>query len=238
MQHHIALHRRIPWIAGLGLMLSGCQQHGASDSWFPLVAGTQQTYETHFEGDEAQEPDNWTISVEGPEKLNDQTVMVRHHSAGIRYYLQESDAGVRRLATRTDIDRDPTEDETPIWVLKAPYQVGTEWTGWTVPYYILRINEHPRELKYSHKVLMTWRIEAVDDAVTTQAGESFKPCLRVVGKAKLNLYVDPVHGFTDVPLTSQEWYCKGVGLTKLIRTEKVPPGFMTGGEMTAELVDH
>ena len=63
-----------------------------------------------------------------------------------------------------------------------------------------------------------------------------RPCLRVVGQARLNLYTDPVNGFTDVPLISREWYCKGLGLVKLEREEKVPAGFMTGGVLSAEWV--
>jgi hypothetical protein len=82
-------------------------------------------------------------------------------------------------------------------------------------------------------VHMTWRIEAVDDTVTTPQG-THQPCLRVVGRAELNLYTDPVNGFTNVPLVGREWYCQGVGLVKFEREETVPKGFMTGGKLTAE----
>ena len=133
------------------------------------------------------------------------------------------------------MDSEPTADAEPLWVLKAPYQVGTEWTTPTVPYLIQRRNEHPRDLKYTHKAQMTWRIEAVDDTVTTPSG-THSPCLRVVGRAELNLYTDPVNGFSNVPLISREWYCQGVGLVKFEREEKVPPGFLSGGTLRAEAV--
>jgi hypothetical protein len=106
--------------------------------------------------------------------VQDQPVAVRHHSAGVSYYLQSDDQGIRRVATRTDIDNEPTADTEPLWVLKAPYQVGTEWTTPTVPYLIQRKNEHPRDLKYTHKALMTWRIEAVDDSVTLADGSAIQ----------------------------------------------------------------
>lgn len=219
---------------GLTTLLAACQGT-QSDSWFPLVEGSSQVYEVKVNSEEAPPVDEWTLRVEGPRTLEDQPVMVRHHSAGVGYFLKSDETGVKRVATQMDIDDEPTPDKEPMWVLKAPYAVGTEWTTTTVPYLILRRNEHPRELRYSHKALMYWRIEAVDDSVTTPTG-THQPCLRVVGRANLNLFTDPVNGFTDVPLTSREWYCRGKGLVKFEREETVPNGFLVGGSLSAEWV--
>ncbi|AOF84234.1 hypothetical protein BSY239_1081 [Hydrogenophaga sp. RAC07] len=219
---------------GLTTLLAACQGT-QSDSWFPLVEGSSQVYEVKVNSEEAPPVDEWTLRVEGPRALEDQPVMVRHHSAGVGYFLKSDETGVKRVATQMDIDDEPTPDKEPMWVLKAPYAVGTEWTTTTVPYLILRRNEHPRELRYSHKALMYWRIEAVDDSVTTPTG-THQPCLRVVGRANLNLFTDPVNGFTDVPLTSREWYCRGKGLVKFERDEPVPNGFLVGGSLQAEWV--
>ena len=217
-------------------LLSACGQPDSA-VWLPLDKGHSQTYRITETGDEWGEgsapPAAWTISAEGSTSLNNDTVWTRRHSEGVTFYLKRDDAGIRRVAYRTDIDDTPTEDPEPRWVLKAPYTVGTEWVTPTVPYLLKRKNEHPRELKHTHKALMTWRIEAVDDVVTTPKG-TFKPCLRVTGLAELNLYTDPVNGFTNVPLIGREWYCKGVGLVKFEREEKVPRGFMTGGTLSAE----
>lgn len=205
------------------------------ERWFPLVQGFEQTYAVTIDSEEQPPPEKWTLRVTGTDQVNGTPVMVRHHSAGVSYYLREDDTGIRRLATRTDIDAEPTPDKEPLWVLKAPYAVGTEWSTPTVPYLILRRNEHPRELRYSHRALMGWRIEADNDTVTTPAG-TFSPCLRVVGRAELSLYTDPVNGFSNVPLTSREWYCKGHGLVKFEREEPVPRGFLVGATLRAELL--
>jgi hypothetical protein len=216
------------------VLLSGCSGRDTSNDWFPLREGAEQTLSVTYAMDEPREPEQWTMRVNAPETFQDQRLAVRHHSAGVSYYLKVDGQGVRRVATRTDIDNEPTADAEPVWVIKAPYQVGTEWSTVTVPYLIQRRNEHPRDLKYTHKVQMTWRIEAVDDSVKLADGSEHQPCLRVVGQARLNLYTDPVNGFTDVPLISREWYCKGEGLVKMEREEKVPQGFLTGGVLTAE----
>ena len=215
-------------------LLTACGASNQGNEWFPLRAGEEQRYAVGFTGEEVRDPERWTLQVQGPVEYDKEQVMVRHHSAGVGYYLLSDHLGVRRVATRTDIDNDPTPDAEAQWVLKAPYQVGTEWTTPTVPYLIQRKNEHPRDLKYTHKAQMTWRIEAVDDTVKLGDGSEHKPCLRVVGQARLNLYTDPVNGFTDVPLISREWYCKGEGLVKFEREEKVPSGFLTGGVLRAE----
>jgi hypothetical protein len=215
-------------------MLSGCSGRDLGNEWFPLREGDEQTLAVSYRMDEPRDPEQWVMRVRPHSVFQEQPVAVRHHSAGVSYYLKMDGQGIRRIATRTDIDEQPTADADPIWVLKAPYQVGTEWTTPTVPYLIQRRNEHPRDLKYTHKALMTWRIEAVDDTVKLADGSEHSPCLRVVGEARLNLYTDPVNGFTDVPLISREWYCQGVGLIKLEREEKVPQGFLTGGVLSAE----
>ncbi len=146
------------------------------------------------------------------------------------------DKGVRRVAQQTDLDREPQSDQPERWVLKAPYQVGTEWSTPTVPYLLQRKNEYPRELKHSHSILMNWRIESTTDHVTTAQGQTFSPCLKVVGIAHLNLYTDPVNGFSDVPLIGREWYCQNVGLVKFERDERVSAGFLVGGKLSAEML--
>lgn len=219
----------------LTLLTAGCGSRDLGNEWFPLREGDTQTFGVRYTGEEPREPELWTLRVDAPDRFQDQPVAVRHHSAGVSYYLLSDDTGIRRVATRTDVDEERTADAEPVWVLKAPYRVGTEWSTSTVPYLIQRKNEHPRDLKYTHKAQMTWRIDAVDDTVTLPDGGTLQPCLRVVGEARLNLYTDPVNGFTDVPLISREWYCKGKGLVKLERQEKVPAGFLTGGTLSAVL---
>ena len=233
---HTTPHHRLAWSAMgilLGAWLAGCTG-GNSGDWFPLQAGRTQVYDVSFDTDEPQAPDTWTISTEGPRQWQDQTVLTRWHSAGVRYLLISDDQGVRRVAHQTELDTEPVADESPIWVLKAPYTVGTEWTTSTVPHLLARRNEYPRELKHSHRAIMQWRIEADNETVTLDGGRQLNPCLKVVGTAQLNLYTDPVNGFTNVPIISREWYCKGHGLVRLEREERVPQGFMVGGLLVAQ----
>lgn len=83
---------------------------------------------------------------------------------------------------------------------------------------------------------MVWTIEALDDRVEVPAGR-FEQCVRVKGLALLRLFADPVNGFKDMPLTTLEWYCPGVGLVKVERREPANSTFLTGGTMTMELME-
>lgn len=204
--------------------------------WFPLRAGDVSRYAVTYSGDIAHDSEVWTLRTQGPVTYQGEALMQRHHSQGVAYLFKVDAQGVRRVALQTDLDREPQPDMPQRWVLKAPYQVGTEWTTPTVPYLLQRKNEYPRELKHTQKTLMTWRIEDVQASVTTAQGQKFSPCLKVVGVGHLNLYTDPVNGFSDVPLISREWYCEGTGLVKFEREERVASGFLMGGQLSAEVM--
>ena len=227
--------------AMVAVTLSGCQRTDVADgaqAWFPLHGGQVQTYRVTETGEEHGNQaviSEWTLTAKGPSTLEDKPVWLRHHSEGVTFFLEANEQGIRRVATQPDIDSHPTADTEPRWVIKTPLQVGTEWSTPTVPYLLLRKNEHPRSLKHSHKLNMTWRIASMTDDVTTPAG-TFTPCMRLEGEGVLNLFTDPVNGFNNVPIVSREWYCKGKGLVKFEREETVPKGFLTGGKLVAEWV--
>ncbi len=222
-------------VAATMVALSACSP-SVGPEWFPLRAGDVARYAVSYSGDVKQGEEVWTLRTQGPVNFEGEPLMSRHHSMGVAYLFKVDDKGVRRVAQQTDLDREPQADHPQRWVLKAPYQVGTEWSTPTVPHLLQRKNEYPRELKHSHATLMNWRIESVNDTVTTTHGQKFSPCLKVVGTGHLNLYTDPVNGFSDVPLISREWYCRNVGLVKFEREEKVSAGFLLGGMLSAEML--
>jgi hypothetical protein len=81
---------------------------------------------------------------------------------------------------------------------------------------------------------MKYRIEGTGQAVTTPAG-GFNDCVRVKGIAVIRLHVDELFEFREVPITTTEWYCPGVGLVKQERVEHSPTKFILGGTTTLEL---
>lgn len=225
-------------LATAALLLAGCSGQPASTSYFPLEAGHRWVYEqvSAWENNTVdREP--LVLSTLGSETLESGNAWRRRSDSGIDYWLRADDTGIQRVAAKTDLQEAPEPDKPGRYVLKAPLAVGTTWQTPTTTHLLRRNADFPPEIRHSHKpVPMTWRIEAVGDKVTTRAG-NFSDCLRVQGTAVMRLFADPVVGFKDMPLTTTEWYCKGVGLVKVQRTEPANSTFLTGGTLTLELIE-
>ncbi|MDT7837174.1 hypothetical protein [Aquabacterium sp. OR-4] len=229
-------------LLALGL-LQACSQPTAS-GFFPLEAGHSWRYEQLSEWENnTQDKETVTLSTLGAESLPDHVpgsgkAWRRRSASGVDYWLRTDDTGIYRVATKTDLQAEPEADKPVRYVLKMPLAVGTSWQAPTTAYLLKRGAEFPPEIRHTHKpVLMTYQIAAVGEAVKTRAGE-FSDCLRVQGTAVMKLFADPVVGFREMPLHSTEWYCKGVGLVKLERSEPTNNStFLQGGKLVMELTE-
>lgn len=225
-------------LATIGALLAGCSGPPASSTYFPLESGHRWVYEqvTEWENNTVdREP--LVLSALGSDRLESGSAWRRRSDSGIDYWLRADDSGIYRVATKTDLQDEPEPDKAPRFVLKMPLAVGTTWQAPTTTYLLRRHADFPPEIRHTHKpVPMTYRIEAVGDKMTTRAG-SFTDCIRVQGTAVMKLFADPVVGFKDMPLTTTEWYCKGVGLVKVERTEPANSTFLAGGKTTLELLE-
>jgi hypothetical protein len=219
------------------LALAGCQAPPPEASHFPLAGGHQWVYDqiTELEGNRI-EHEELVLRNLGPAALDSGPAWRRRSDSGVEYWLRADASGVYRVASKSDIEDQPQPDPTPRYVLKAPYAVGTTWQSDTTTYLLRRRAEFPPELRHSYpKIRMTYTIEAAEPEVATRAG-TFRDCLRVKGTAQLRLFADPVLGFRDMPLATTEWFCKGVGLVRLERSEPANSNFLSGGLLRLELV--
>jgi len=220
------------------IVVAGCSRAPEGQSWFPLEAGHRWNYTvTTRSGTDAPERESLTLRTLGSATLvlDDQPAWQRRSDSGVDYWLRADAAGIRRVASKSDMQAEPVADARDRYVLKAPYAVGTQWQAPTTAYLLMRTAEYPREIKHSHpSIPMSYEIEAVADAVQTPAGQ-FSPCLRVRGSAKVRIFVDAISGYSDQPLTTVEWYCRGVGLVKLERSEPSTSPMLVGGSRTLEL---
>lgn len=228
----------------LGLaVLGGCSRDAAPDAFFPLEAGHRWTYRVATQwSDGKTEDDTLTLTTLGKEPLpagaaagDDRPAWRRHSADGVDHWLRADANGIRRVATRSLLDPVLKADSVQRFVLKAPYVVGTQWAAPTTAYVLERRFDFPREVRLSYPpVTMTYRIEATGDSVDTPVGHH-TDCLRVRGTATIRVFADPVVGWRELPLASVEWYCRGIGLVRLERSE--PPGsnFTAGGTRTLTL---
>jgi hypothetical protein len=225
-------------LASIGY-LSGCS--GASqvgDSMFPLAEGRTWQYQLVTVYDDLTESatEKLVLSARGSEQIGGQTAWRRRSDSGVDYWLRFDDTGTYRVAMKTDVDRDPKIDNESRYVLKKPYVVGTQWVVPTSAFVLEKPNEFRRQFRATYKPFpMTYKIDAIAETVETPAGK-FESCLRVNGSSVIKLYVDATGIWDDVPLTSIEWYCPNVGLTKLVRRERSPSKLVRGGELTMQLM--
>ena len=219
------------------LAVAGCSKPPAGDL-FPLEAGHHWTY------DVMTETENHVVSHEaqvmrslGRDDLDGRSAWHRRSDSGVDYWLRSDQTGIYRVASKSDLDPEPRPDKPTRYVLKLPLAVGSSWQATTTAYLLLRRQEFPPEIRYTHPAVpMNYQIEATEQTVTTRAGR-FEHCLTVRGTAQLRLYADAVVGWKDMPLTTREWYCPGVGLARLERSEPAESTFISGGTLTMELIE-
>lgn len=231
--------RRVATGLMLGLALAACRQPAPGGPYFPLEAGREWTYDVRSTWEnETGERETYVLRALGEASLDViGPAWQRRSDSGVDYWLRADASGIYRVASKTDLDREPTPDAAPRFVLKAPYAVGTNWQAATTAYLLRRRQEFPPEIRHTHAAIpMNYTIAAVDETVEVRAGR-WEGCLRVQGIASLMLFADPVVGWRAMPLTTTEWYCPGAGLVRLERHEpSLGASFLTGGSLTMELV--
>lgn len=225
----------------LPIFIAACDRPADTTSYFPLTPHSQWTYQVTTAIDGEIRKSVQIIRTLDNHSHDGKPVTVRRSeidgSIGVEYWLRETPESIVRIAQRTDLQDQAVMEPSARTVLKLPVQAGSAWAAPTVAYTILRKSEYPRELKYGNPVSMTYSVETVDDEVVVPAG-TFRKCARVKGRADLTLYTDPVAGFRKVPITTTEWYCPGVGLTKLERDEPLSTSFFSGGSVQMVLMDY
>jgi hypothetical protein len=226
-----------PLAAALAMGLAGCGAPSPATGYFPLEQGHQWTYDqtTEWENN-TLEHETIELATLGSDAFDGGKAWRRRSASGVDYWLRSDETGIYRVASKSDLDDEPKPDAQRRYVLKAPLAVGTSWQATTTAYLLRRRQEFPPEIRHSHpSIPMTYTIAAVGQSVKTRAGE-FKDCIRVQGTAQLKLFADPVVGWRDMPLATTEWYCNGVGLVRLERSEPAQSTFLTGGSLRMELV--
>lgn len=226
-------------VAGAALLAAaGCEGPSPTASLFPLEGGHRWVYDVRTQWESStSERESRIITSEGESAFDGGTAWRRRSADGVDWFLRVDDTGVYRVGTKTDLDAEPTKDPQRRYVLKAPLRNGTTWQAFTPPYLLKRRQEFPPEIRHSHApVLMTYAIETMEAKVEVPAGK-FDNCLQVRGQAVIRLFADPTSGWKDLPLTTQEWYCRGPGLVKLVREEPANSSFLVGGQLTMELTE-
>ena len=230
---------RLALLSAVLAALAGCSQSPSlGDSYFPLEVGATWEYDVASDINSILTHETYTLSVDRIIDTDAGDVYVRRvdvpGTIGVEYWLRKEKDRITRIAQRIDADEQAKLDRNPRVVLKLPVAVGATWMVPTDPFVIAPKLEMGMGTTKMPKVLMSYSIEAVDETVTVPAG-TFKNCARVSGNGNMNLYLDGVQGFRDIPVVNREWYCQGVGLVKVERSELLQSAYYSSGQIKMEL---
>lgn len=221
----------------LFFLLSACSKTPEGTGYFPLQKGLSYTYKVTTEYTDGKESrltgeypgekfeSQLTIDNLGEKSVAGKSYYVRRTSSGIDYYLNSDNEGIYREAVRTMLDFKPLLDMEKRFVIKRPFEVGTEWRISSKPTMLMRLRPDKQRAGTESPTPMIYRIEEMNTTVSVPAG-TFENCIKVYGQGSLRVYgkASAINGerklpMSVVPMSVEEWYAEGVGLVKQVRYE-------------------
>ncbi len=215
-------------------LVVGCENKNGN-SYFRLDKGPQWNYAVDIETPSGKQTKAYSVRNIGRKIIDGKSYAVRRTSYGTDYYFVEDSNGVFRVGKRTSVEITPSMDTPMRPVLKYSLEKETKWQVDTHPYVLRRLVPQNESLKQSFTLPMLYTISSTNETITVPAG-TFERCVKVVGTADLELYVNALRGYVTIPFTTEEWYAPGMGLVKLTRKEELQADTMEGGRYTMELV--
>ena len=233
--------RALFFSAALLAMLGGCSKPAHDNPFFPLQEGRSWTYKIEIAYDDPDghiDSSTLTLTNMGSMLLNGTETWRRRSDTGNEYWLRADESGVRRIASRTPVDKSAVLDQAPRTVIPAKLTPDAKWSVPAMPHFLRRRNEWPPEFKYVDRyrnLTMDYSIEATDQKVSVAAGD-YTGCVQFKGVSKIMLWVESDMSYKEMPIFSLEWYCPDVGLVKLERREPTTARLFQGGVMRMTLL--
>lgn len=232
-----ALALALALAAALGL--SACDHGADPQSFYPLAPGLTWTYrvEIRLLGQQPQTSTRVMENVSRGDFAGEADVAIRRNENGARYYVVRREDGYYRVAVKSVVHHHPIMDQPATKILPLPAEPGLSWVEPAHTYMLGRARTFISENAPGDTVRLDYRIESTNAEVDVPAGR-FSGCLKVVGKTSFHLGAGVGFLPSDVPIVQQEWYCRGVGLVRLERDEKVTNDArtITGGHLRMTLL--
>ena len=226
------------------LLITACDKSGTTDQtiddeWFPLKPKWEWRYQTVKTNSEGVFKGEYLIENLGATDVNGDTYFVRRNDYGTRLYFSRDDSGVYRIGKQTLIAKSISYDPSPRYVLPKPRTAGKTWFVDSHPYVMERLFPIRESFTRQNVFQMSYTIESNNATVTVPAG-TFENTLHIKATGTATVLADLAkarYGASDAEMSTEEWYAKGFGLVKLVRTEYFPNDLFTDGTYTMELAE-
>ncbi len=196
---------------------------GGSDAWIPLTEGATWEHEMTVVGQYGEantgivRSTNMARRVLGDVSTTPQRIEYLFGGSAAQTefsFTAESDEGVYTLARQSADDPEPKIESPPRYELKYPVEVGTAWEVAGQSSLLTHSGEH-----FSMRI--AYQIETIDQVETVPAG-TFENCVKVTaqGTGSANMGIMALNSDATVTVETQAWYCRGVGLTRMIHSER------------------
>lgn len=219
--------------------LAGCNPKPAPDALYPLDVGLRWTYRVTTTRDHGTNSKGWRYfrNIHRGYFAGEQNVTIRRNDDGIRYWDVQRADGYYRVASRTLADSAPVMDQPAVKILPLPARPGATWREPAHTFLLERARTFISAHTPANTIVLDYHIESADAAVHVPAG-LFSHCVIAVGQTTFHLGASVGVAPSEVPIVQREWYCPGVGLTRLTRDEKLTSNekTITGGHIDVSLV--
>ena len=137
---------------------------------------------------------------------------------GTLLYYQISDSGIYRNGIKFVKDIGIKFEKTKRMVIPANLKIGERWEVESKTYLILK--RYPYyDYRATTNFKLNYKIVSMTEDIKTPSGK-FKNCLKLEGTGRTSFIGDSEIGSIEIDIMTEEWYAKGVGLVKTVRTEK------------------
>ena len=137
---------------------------------------------------------------------------------GTLLYYQISDSGIYRNGIKFVKDIGIKFEKTKRMVIPANLKIGERWEVESKTYLILK--RYPYyDYRATTNFKLNYKIVSMTEDIKTPSGK-FKNCLKLEGTGRTSFIGDSEIGSIEIDIITEEWYAKGVGLVKTVRTEK------------------
>ena len=137
---------------------------------------------------------------------------------GSIYYYKKNKNGIFRNGLSFEKDNKINFHKKQRLVLPNPINVGDKWEVDSKTYLILK-----RYPYYDYRATTNFKINyeviSKKEFIETPLGK-FNNCIYLKGTGKTKFIGDSEIGAIEINISSEEWYAKGIGLVKSVRTEE------------------